>query len=71
MTAVLFAMVHLGVQPEGTPLVLMLAPLLLLGLALGWVYEATGSIIPPILVHVAFNALNVTWAIWVLPALGG
>jgi len=69
ITAVLFAGIHVGVQPEGTPLVLILAPLLLLGLALGWVYEATGNIVAPIMVHIGFNTLNVSWAIWVLPAL--
>lgn len=50
-TSVLFALIH---APATTWL-----PLLLLALALGWLVETTGSIVPSIAAHAAFNAIPV------------
>lgn len=48
-----FAFVHLGaVRWHALP------ALFLLGLLFGWLYERTGSLWPPILMHAGFNAVN-------------
>lgn len=49
-----FMMLHVGVVPPQT-----LPGLFVLGLVFGALYERTGSLVPGILVHAAFNALNV------------
>jgi membrane protease YdiL (CAAX protease family) len=33
--------------------------LLVLGVVLGWLYERSGSLLPCVLVHAGFNALNI------------
>jgi membrane protease YdiL (CAAX protease family) len=48
-TAVFFALVHLDAE--------RLFPVTLLGLALGHLRWASGSLVPPLLVHMAFNAV--------------
>ncbi len=37
--------------------------LLVLGISLGWLYERSGSLLPSILVHMGFNALNIIMAL--------
>ena len=49
-----FAALHLGSVPLQA-----LPGLFVLGLVFGALYERTGSLVPGILVHAAFNALNV------------
>lgn len=49
-TSLLFAVIHFNL-----PTVL---PLLLLALALTWLYEKTGNLLAPIAAHMTFNALN-------------
>lgn len=55
----IFAIVHLPVL--ASPLLLL--PLFALALVLGWLYERTGRLWPGIVLHAAFNALNVTLAL--------
>ncbi|MFM1556427.1 MAG: CPBP family intramembrane glutamic endopeptidase [Limisphaerales bacterium] len=50
ISAALFALVH-------GSLALML-PLFVMGFALAWVYEKSGSIIAPMVMHATFNAIN-------------
>ena len=50
ISAALFALVH-------GSLALML-PLFVMGFALAWVYEKSGSIIAPMMMHATFNAIN-------------
>ena len=50
ISAALFALVH-------SSLALML-PLFVMGFALAWVYEKSGSIIAPMVMHATFNAIN-------------
>ncbi|WP_432798760.1 lysostaphin resistance A-like protein [Poriferisphaera sp. WC338] len=49
-----FALIHLSALPSWQPL----PSLFLLGLIMGYVYEKTGSLLPPILIHMGFNAFN-------------
>src|SRR6185369_4082201 len=58
VTSALFALVHLGggVRPSEA---YALAPLFILSVAMGVVYERTRSALAPITMHMAFNALNV------------
>lgn len=51
LTALLFAAVHLDVQK--------LPPLFLMGLILGYLRWASGSLLPPFLLHAAYNAVPV------------
>ena len=54
LASVGFAALHVGsVPPQALP------GLLVLGVVFGALYERTGSLVPGILVHAAFNALNV------------
>ncbi|MCC6675945.1 MAG: CPBP family intramembrane metalloprotease [Phycisphaerales bacterium] len=57
-TAVLFAAVHIGVAETHA-----LPVLLVLGLAIGVAYERTRSPVVPIVMHAAFNLLNVALAL--------
>jgi len=58
-TSVLFAIAHAGiVTPEALP------TLLVLSVGLGILYERTGRLAAPILVHAAFNAANIALAVW-------
>lgn len=54
VAAALFAVIHLGAASWNA-----LPTLFVLGLILGWLYERTGSLWPPILLHAAFNAFNI------------
>ncbi len=58
VAAAVFALMHIG-QPWQ-----VLPSLFLLGVALGWLYERTGSLLPSIFVHAGFNAVNVMIAMW-------
>jgi len=49
LTATLFALAHLEWQK--------FLPLVLMGLVLGFLRETTGSLVPPLLMHAAFNAV--------------
>lgn len=59
LAAVFFALTHLGMVPWQA-----LIGLIVLGVILGWLYEWTGSLWPPLTVHVGFNALNVLLLKW-------
>jgi uncharacterized protein len=66
-TSLLFAAVHWSViPPEGRPA--GLAMLVALSMALGILRERTGSLLAPIALHAAFNALNVAVALASAPA---
>jgi membrane protease YdiL (CAAX protease family) len=54
-----FAVMHLGAAAWYT-----LPGLMALSIAFGWTYERTGSLLPPILLHILFNAFNVTIAMY-------
>ncbi len=57
LSAAVFTVIHLGaVVPYA------LGSLLMLAIVLGWLYERTGSLWPPIVVHFLFNALNTIMA---------
>ncbi len=62
-TGVFFAVMHLGAATVHT-----LPALLALAVALGWLYERTGSLLPSIVLHALFNAFNVAIT---LAAFGG
>lgn len=49
-----FTVIHLGAVPW-----VALPGLFVLSVGLGYTYEKTGSLVPPILIHAAFNGLNV------------
>jgi hypothetical protein len=53
-TALLFAVMHWGAVPPAA-----LAPLVVLGIGFGAVYERTGSLAAAVVMHAGFNALNV------------
>ncbi len=58
-TSIVFAIAHAGiVAPEALP------TLLVLSFGLGILYERTGRLAAPILVHAAFNAANIALAVW-------
>ena len=50
ISAALFALVHGSLA--------LTLPLFVMGLALAWVYEKSGSIIAPMVMHATFNAIN-------------
>jgi membrane protease YdiL (CAAX protease family) len=52
-SAALFALVHGSMA--------LMLPLFVMGFALAWVYEKSGSIIAPIVMHATFNAINFTF----------
>jgi hypothetical protein len=54
ITAVLFGMMHFNV-PQHVP------PLIVFGFILGFLYEKTGSLYVPVLVHVLFNGKSLLW----------
>ncbi len=55
----IFTVVHVGgVAPHTIP------GLFVLGVVLGWVYERSGSLMPCIIAHAGFNALNVAMTLW-------
>lgn len=53
-TATMFSVTHAWVVPWQN-----LLTLLVLGLVFGYLYERTGSLLPPILAHAVFNAANI------------
>jgi len=57
LTGVIFTMIHLG---SGVPLeqARVLAPLFVLGVAMGIAYERTKRVLVPITMHMGFNAIN-------------
>ena len=54
-SAALFAVIHLSL--------VALVPIFLLGLALAWVYERTGSLLAPIVMHAVVNGVSVAIAL--------
>ncbi|MFK7790485.1 MAG: lysostaphin resistance A-like protein, partial [Phycisphaeraceae bacterium] len=58
ITAAVFSAIHGSVVPTQA-----LAPLFVLGLAWGYLYERTGSLLAPILAHAVFNAMNIAIAL--------
>ena len=59
VASAMFALVHAMVPWHALP------GLFVLGVVLGWLYERTGSLWPPIGVHAGFNAVSVATTIWV------
>ncbi len=58
ISALIFSAIHAWVVPMQA-----LAPLFVLGLAFGYVYERTGSVLTPIIAHAVFNAMNIAIAL--------
>lgn len=56
-SALLFAVIHLSLVE--------LVPIFLLGLALAWVYERTGSLLAPMAMHATVNGISVALALLV------
>ncbi len=54
LSATAFGAVHFT-QPHAVP------ALIVLGILMGYAYERSGSLIPPILIHAAFNLKTLTW----------
>jgi CAAX protease family protein len=54
-SAALFALIHLSL--------VSLLPIFLLGLALAWAYERTGSLLTPIVMHATVNGISVAFAL--------
>lgn len=54
LTTVVFGMVHVS-QPH------TIAALAALGVVLGYAYERTGSLVPPIIIHAVFNLKTLVW----------
>jgi len=54
LTAVVFGIVHFS-QPH------TILALTALGVLLGYAYERTGSLVPPIMIHAVFNLKNLIW----------
>lgn len=57
LTSMLFVFMHIPVIP-GASMASAATTLLVLSLCLGWVYERTGRLVAPILVHAFFNGSN-------------
>ncbi len=53
-TSILFALAHLGQGPAPVSLFFF-------GIALGYIFQRTGSIIPCIVLHMALNAFSMFW----------
>lgn len=58
ISAAVFSAIHGWVVPTQA-----LVPLLVLGIAWGYLYERTGSLLAPILAHAVFNAINIAIAL--------
>lgn len=58
LSATVFSAIHAWVVP-----IQALAPLFVLGLVFGYLYERTGSLLTPIVAHSVFNATNIAIAI--------
>jgi len=56
IAAGVFTFIHMGVAWQVLP------ALFVLGIVLGWLYEKTGSLLPGVTTHAAFNAVNVVLA---------
>lgn len=57
ISAILFGLVHLPSGPAQVP------PLAMFGLVLAWLYERTGSLGPPILMHALQNAIAFSYTV--------
>ena len=55
--SLLFTVMHTSVAWQAQPILFVLA------LFLGWLYERTGSLWPPIVLHIGFNSLNFGWVV--------
>jgi hypothetical protein len=56
-SAAMFAVIHLSL--------VALLPIFLLGMALAWVYDRTGSLLAPIVMHAVVNGISVAIALLV------
>ena len=65
LTSFVFVLAHWGVLPEGGKHAL--APLFVLSVALGAAYERTGRLGVPMVMHAAFNTLNIVLAFVIDP----
>jgi membrane protease YdiL (CAAX protease family) len=68
LTSLLFAAAHWTALPEGGKYAI--APIFALSVALGASYERTGRLGVPIVMHAAFNALNLAMALFFEPLSG-
>jgi len=59
VAALIFAAMHLGGTVDGQAL----PALWVLGVLLGWLYERTGSLLPGVIVHAAFNVFNISYVL--------
>jgi membrane protease YdiL (CAAX protease family) len=62
-TSLLFALVHWPMAPDPRSLAIMLPTLASLSVLMGLAYERTRSLAVPVVMHAAFNALNVALAV--------
>ena len=60
LSAAIFTLIHVGpgVQWQSLPSLAVLA------IALGWLYERSGSLLPGVLVHMGFNIINTAMTMW-------
>jgi len=58
VSALIFTVIHLSSSAWQ-----VMPGLFVLGVMLGWLYERTGSLLPGLLLHVGFNAVNSAWAL--------
>lgn len=56
VSSVIFAVIHFSVPDS-------VLPLILLSLGLGWLYESTGRLVAPILLHALFNTMSILAAL--------
>lgn len=62
-TSLLFALVHWPMAPDARSLAIMLPTLAVLSVLMGLAYERTRSLAVPVIMHAAFNGLNVALAV--------
>jgi len=60
LTSIVFGLVHAS-QPQ------TVVALIVFGVLLGYVYESTGAILPPLAVHALFNLKTLLWEQWTRP----
>ncbi len=61
-TSVVFVSMHIAAAPSAEALPGMLAALFVLSLGFGWIYEKTGSLLAPMVMHMLFNGGNLAAA---------
>jgi membrane protease YdiL (CAAX protease family) len=60
ISAIAFALVHVGPTASAAGNVLTFTTIFALGMFLAWMFHRTGSIVVPILAHCTFNAISAT-----------